>query len=93
MTERADCSAVFIKKVFGPSLTSSVAQMAPKNKGRAKAKSKKDEDLPSPKLKPANSINVRHILVPIPAVCQQSEHEHLTMRPYSARSTPRCNRH
>lgn len=40
--------------------------MAPKgksNQGKAKAKSTDDEGPPSSKLKPANSINVRHILV------------------------------
>jgi len=39
--------------------------MAPKNKGKGKAKSKDDadQDVNSPKLKSANAINVRHILV------------------------------
>jgi hypothetical protein len=39
--------------------------MAPKNKGKGKAQSKDDadQDVTSPKLKSANAINVRHILV------------------------------
>jgi hypothetical protein len=40
--------------------------MAPKNKGKGKAKNKDNadqDDVTSPKLKSANAINVRHILV------------------------------
>ncbi len=49
--------------------------MAPKSKAKGKAKSKDvaDEDVTSPKLKAANSINVRHILVQSPVARQLSD--------------------
>lgn len=47
--------------------------MAPKNKGKGNAKNKgdADEDVTSPRLKAAGSINVRHILVRL-----NEEHRH-----------------
>jgi hypothetical protein len=49
----------------GLTFTTPVHTMAPKNKGKGKAKSRDEagEDMTSPKLKSATSINVRHILV------------------------------